>query len=402
MQKDYHSILGLQKGATLNEIKVAYRKLALKFHPDKNPGDPFFEKMFKDLKDAYEILSDEQKKSQIDDNIQQQSGPAKSKNNPSQLYEKVITDLIQMVNHLKRLNSTEIKPGDISDYLNRVLGGDILSIYTSLSYTQKRALILNISSLLIFLDVNERIIYEKKLIEIVGSDADFVPLIRNNINAEISKKKVRNTKRFFKGYWKLFGFLIFITITYIIVLTNDETNNSFYSDRNSEDQKRSVTSDYFDKVASQWKNNQLKTGDSPYDDYFGKGVYSKKLENRIKIHNGQETDVVVCLSQYNTPHHTIRNEYIRAGESFEMTNIPNGTYFIKTFYGNNWNPDTLVFDDVKGFFEINTGFSQSNNNNDLLQIEQDEKQYSIYEITLYPVEGGNMKSNPINASEFFK
>ncbi|MEQ8414235.1 MAG: DnaJ domain-containing protein [Imperialibacter sp.] len=59
MSKDYYSILGLDKDAAPAEIKAAYRKLAHKFHPDKNPGDPFFDKMFRDVKEAYEALNQE-------------------------------------------------------------------------------------------------------------------------------------------------------------------------------------------------------------------------------------------------------------------------------------------------------------------------------------------------------
>lgn len=57
-QKNYYTILGVQKEATPEEIKQAYRKLSLKFHPDRNEGDVFFEEMFKNMCEAYEVLSD--------------------------------------------------------------------------------------------------------------------------------------------------------------------------------------------------------------------------------------------------------------------------------------------------------------------------------------------------------
>lgn len=64
--KDYYQSLGLKKGATAEEIKKAYRKLALKYHPDKNPGNKEAEEKFKEINEAYAVLSDPQKKEQYD------------------------------------------------------------------------------------------------------------------------------------------------------------------------------------------------------------------------------------------------------------------------------------------------------------------------------------------------
>jgi len=63
---DYYDTLGIAKGATAEEVKKAYRKNALKYHPDKNPGDPQAEAQFKKLSEAYEVLGDEKKRSIYD------------------------------------------------------------------------------------------------------------------------------------------------------------------------------------------------------------------------------------------------------------------------------------------------------------------------------------------------
>ncbi|MGB1992559.1 MAG: molecular chaperone DnaJ, partial [Flavobacteriaceae bacterium] len=66
MKEDYYEILGVSKSASASEIKKAYRKKALQYHPDKNPGDANAEQQFKKAAEAYEILSDQQKRQQYD------------------------------------------------------------------------------------------------------------------------------------------------------------------------------------------------------------------------------------------------------------------------------------------------------------------------------------------------
>jgi len=66
LMKDYYYILGINKSASINEIKVAYRKLSKKFHPDMNNGDKYFEDRFKEIQEAYEVLSDSSKRKDYD------------------------------------------------------------------------------------------------------------------------------------------------------------------------------------------------------------------------------------------------------------------------------------------------------------------------------------------------
>ncbi len=64
--RDYYKILGVPRGSSADEIKKAYRKLAMQYHPDRNPGDRQAEDRFKEINEAYQVLSDPQKRSRYD------------------------------------------------------------------------------------------------------------------------------------------------------------------------------------------------------------------------------------------------------------------------------------------------------------------------------------------------
>ena len=65
-KRDYYDILGVNKSASKDEIKKAYRTTAFKYHPDKNPGDKVAEEKFKEASEAYSVLSDDKKKTNYD------------------------------------------------------------------------------------------------------------------------------------------------------------------------------------------------------------------------------------------------------------------------------------------------------------------------------------------------
>ncbi|HWA16514.1 MAG TPA: DnaJ domain-containing protein, partial [Gemmatimonadales bacterium] len=66
MAKDFYQVLGVPDTATPADIKKSYRRLAMKFHPDRNPDNPKAEESFKEAKEAYEILSDSHKRAAYD------------------------------------------------------------------------------------------------------------------------------------------------------------------------------------------------------------------------------------------------------------------------------------------------------------------------------------------------
>ena len=66
MKRDYYEILGVDRSATGSELKKAFKRLAIKYHPDKNPGNKEAEDKFKEAAEAYEVLSDQQKRTAYD------------------------------------------------------------------------------------------------------------------------------------------------------------------------------------------------------------------------------------------------------------------------------------------------------------------------------------------------
>src|SRR5262245_33515329 len=65
-KRDYYDVLGVPKNASVDEVKKAYRQAAIKYHPDKNPGDHQAEVNFKEAAEAYEVLSDDEKRARYD------------------------------------------------------------------------------------------------------------------------------------------------------------------------------------------------------------------------------------------------------------------------------------------------------------------------------------------------
>jgi curved DNA-binding protein CbpA len=414
MKKDYYSILGVTKDSTLTEIKASYRKLALKFHPDKNPGDPFFEKMFIEVKEAYDVLSalhskKEENSKSASNTTGSSTNKAESQSNnsqfdQSQLIDKIIKELRDLEGRVRDKSRNQLKTAVIFEYLTKILGDEIIKIIKSAHPQKREDVIFAMVPLLRFFSNSEREGLLLKIISIAGADNTLISQIDLKNKESVSAQNSIEKKQAFVGLGKKifeYRLIIIASIFFGIIIYSSIDNSGDSSYDNSRDVIVDDEPEISQKI-SKWVGNKLNTGDSPYNNYFGTGVYDSQFLNEITIHNGQNTDAIVCLTEYESPNRTIRNEYIRAGESFKLTSVPNGLYSLKWFYGNNWNPDTLYMEGIQGFFDSDAGFSKSDSYGDLIKMQQGADQYSVVEITLYAVQNGNMETKEINPNEFFK
>jgi curved DNA-binding protein CbpA len=137
--KNYYDILGLKKTATLEEIKLAYRKLAIKFHPDKNQGDRYYEEWAKKINEAYEILGNLQKRAEYDKTNNGYS-ESNSYNNHSSNFHKSRDIEFEMLKHVHNLTNEFLNAK--SDLQNsKLIYDEIVSKQVESKFTFRRLFI---------------------------------------------------------------------------------------------------------------------------------------------------------------------------------------------------------------------------------------------------------------------
>jgi curved DNA-binding protein len=127
--KDYYGILGVEKNATQEEIKKAYRQLAKTWHPDKNPGSKVAESRFKEISEAYDVLSDTQKKKHYDD-LGKNWNKYQQYNNPYEYYKQTRPndpppnfDFSEIFGGDSKAGSGGNNGGGFSDFFSNIFGG---------------------------------------------------------------------------------------------------------------------------------------------------------------------------------------------------------------------------------------------------------------------------------------
>ena len=307
--KNFYALLGVSSTASQEEIKLAYRKLAKRFHPDRNPGDKQNEERFKEISEAYNVLSDEENKKKY----------------------------------------------------------DLKFHYTSNSRSEKK--------------------YNP------GQTQREPPKFRVKKERPPTAAEKRATR------WIFGSVIVFVVAITVMIILNPE------DDESSKMKALMYQQDLAENSPIQkTEPPPIMDADSPYDVIFGQGISVDESRNTITVSNSEASEVVVCLVQKDPPFKTIRNEYFGSGLTYRIVGIPNGTYYLKTYFGKHWNPKKkLVNGKVTGGFDQEIGFFRSDKKENLFVISQhmigENLVYSNYESNLKNILDD--KSRMISAEEFF-
>lgn len=321
-QRNYYKLLEVSTTASYDELKIAYRTLAKKYHPDKNPNNKTAEEYFKEIQQAYAILSNPEKRKKYDlkllsgsTNPRQRSNTQYS-GNAYQYAQQQAQSQSQQQNYTTR--KTKVKHDKTENYQIPVsIGIALLLLYFIISYSDRKTEALDVS--------------------------------------------------------------------------NSESLNVVNQKSMAEEEKKSVP--------------MINDFDSPYSGFFGEEIANEYSKNNINIHNSDESEAVVCLVENKKTKRTIRNQYMNTGSSFKMNNIPDGEYFLKIYYGTNWDTiKTFVDNKVKGGFLNEINFVELKNNNNFFKMVQEQSSsgssFSSYEIDINPSQKKDIII--ITADQFFK
>lgn len=323
-QKNYYILLGVSNKASFEEIKAAYRNLAKRYHPDKNPGNKSAEEHFKEIQQAYAVLSNPDKRERYDLKFLYGSAYKRQKQNTQyagNAYQSAPQQTQQKrPDPFKRKKRKHDKKE--SHQIIVSIGIAFILLYFIISYSS-----------------------DKKSEAMTLSMEDIAPTTEmvNGENAQLTNEKT-------------------------------ETLNS---------------------------NNS----DSPYGNFFGKEIINELSFNSLLVYNSKASDAVICLVENKKPRRTIRTHYLDAGSSFKMNNIPDGEYFLKVYYGTDWDTSkTFINNKAKGGFKNEKGFAELKTGSNSLKMKQKETNSSTFfssiEIVIDPNQKEGIKA--ISAQEFFR
>lgn len=260
--RDFYRILGIPDNATMADIKSAYRRLAKQYHPDLNPGSRSSEEKFKEILDAYTILSDEELRAQYD--RKRRFGTPGNFRNPS----------AQQAQEKKKDPGRKEYP------------------------------------------------------------PEYIEMLRQRNRTRIVRQ-INRRKKILRG----------MIVTFTLYLIGTALFEAWLSDRRERETEgiNQRVADLRRKDSLANVTDVIQNLESPYDSIFGPGAITWLSPNQVVVIN-PFSDAVICLARADSPHVTIRNEFIHARQSFIMKELPNGSYFVKVYTGKDWSPAMQVPD----------------------------------------------------------
>jgi curved DNA-binding protein CbpA len=410
--KDFYIVLGIRPNSPLNDIKKSYRKLVLKYHPDRNPGNLNTIEKFREIQEAYEILSDPKAKMTYDSKYKEHYEPGATKTSDGKensAFESFTPEVI-----LRYFRKIEIS----------LVGVEFKNINQDILYKNLSQLLDDKTIEFLHeygdIEINNQIInvvlgclnsakfpnVEKlcvRLAKLAGSDNGKIEKIRAYV-------KERSLLYNLKNYAILAAFVLLIGYAFFSIyssnnkrssesdIQNPSMGNTYSSPKTDSTSKPNSTSSMSDPVLrayalsslkkedySGWKEMNYKTGDIPGCSR-SRQIFDYEINNRLEITVGPNTNAVIKIIDTRT-RKSIRSVFIQAGSKFVMRHIPEGRYSLKIAYGWNWMENEVNGKCVAKFTQ-NAIYKRSKEIFDFNKIEEGERTegdsvYKNYSIPSY-------------------
>jgi hypothetical protein len=367
---DYYKLLGVLPTATTEEIKKAYRQLALKYHPDRNPGDKNSEAFFKKVTEAYTILSDPEEresynvviwcKSQQTSSNQNQQQKRPEPKQEQQVTPQVILSIFQDIRKkVVGIDKSRINQSALYNSLNDLLSVNHLNFLISWGDTKTNRQIINeVMTCCKVLPYPYVEMLSPKLAKLAGSDNDTIQKI-------FSFDKQQK----YWSYWTRYkGVAIIAAIVLFFVVvsnmdnnsssssyssapdnrpSNGDLNNTFVDDPASSSTPETKSSTYVPELTSEqkfqqekdkliaegWEETEVNNGQLP--SCYNFVPKKSSINNYLEVHVGGGTDVAIKVMNLHTDK-CIRYVFINSGSTYKIRNIPEGTFYLKIAYGKDW------------------------------------------------------------------
>lgn len=354
---DYYKILGLKPTATIQEIKKAYRELALRFHPDRNPNDEKSETLFKKINEANSILSNQEKRRNYDNSLIAKEEKNKQQNGPKATPLSFLNYYKELREKVKNIKRDQINQKGLFENIDILLTPININFLVNYGDTDTNKLIIEeILTCIKKLDYE----YSKdlfiKLSQIAGSENEIIIKIFK-IN---KKERIRNSWKNNRS-WLVASIICLFIAAYALVnedpisktqinpkveINNGDLTEFFKNtDSNSDSKKESKTKitelpieqkEEYEKlklIGQGWKASKNKNGLMPKCYNFT--PITSNIDNYLEVQVGNGTDVVIKLINEKTEK-CIRYVFINSKTTYTIKNIPEGIYYLKIAYGKNW------------------------------------------------------------------